>query len=41
LLIISALVIGAFLAVGGTYATSALISSSVTPGNQAPYNYGG
>jgi hypothetical protein len=40
-LIITSLVVGAVLAVGATFATSALISASVTPSNQAPYNYGG
>ena len=40
-LIITALVVGAVIAVGGTVATSALIGSSATPSNQAPYDYGG
>jgi hypothetical protein len=41
LLIVTALVVGAVLAVGGSIATSALIGSSPTPSNQAPYSYGG
>ncbi|MGO8957314.1 MAG: hypothetical protein ACLQFR_08110 [Streptosporangiaceae bacterium] len=40
-LIITALVVGAVLAVGGSIATSALLGSSATPSNQAPYSYGG
>jgi flagellar basal body-associated protein FliL len=40
-LIIVSLVVGAVLAVGAIFATTALVSSSVTPSNQAAYNYGG
>jgi hypothetical protein len=40
-LLITSLVVGAVLAVGATYATTALVSSSVTPSNQTSYNYGG
>jgi hypothetical protein len=40
-LIITTLVVGAVLAVGATYATTALVSSTVTPSNQTAYNYGG
>ncbi len=40
-LIITALLVGAVVAIGGSIATSALIGSSATPSNQAPYNYGG
>ena len=40
-LIIVSLVVGAVLAVGATFATTALVSSSVTPSNQSAYNYGG
>jgi Protein of unknown function (DUF2613) len=40
-LIIASLVVGAVLAVGATFATTALVSSSVTPSNQPAYNYGG
>jgi NADH:ubiquinone oxidoreductase subunit 3 (subunit A) len=40
-LIITSLVVGAVLAIGVTFAASALISSAPTPSNQAPYNYGG
>jgi hypothetical protein len=39
LLVITALVVGAVLAVGGSIATTQLVGSS-TPSNQAPYNYG-
>jgi hypothetical protein len=39
LLIITALVVGAVLAVGASFATSALVGNS-TPTNQAPYHYG-
>jgi hypothetical protein len=39
LLIITALVVGAVLAVGASFTTSALVGNS-TPTNQAPYNYG-
>jgi hypothetical protein len=39
LLIVTALVIGAILAVGATFATTALVSSSVTAPNQSTYNY--
>lgn len=38
-LVVTALVVGAVLAVGATFTTSALVGSS-TPSNQAPYNYG-
>jgi hypothetical protein len=38
-LIITALVVGAVLAVGASVATSALAGSSV-PSNRPPYNYG-
>lgn len=41
-LIITSLVVGAVLAVGATFATTALVSSgSTTPSNQSAYNYGG
>ncbi len=40
-LIITSLVVGAVLAVGASVTTSALVGSSPTPSNQAPYNYGG
>ena len=40
-LIITALVLGAVLAVGAVFATTALVSSAVTPANQSAYNYGG
>jgi hypothetical protein len=40
-LIITALLVGAVLAVGATFAASALIASAPTPSNQSPYNYGG
>jgi Protein of unknown function (DUF2613) len=40
-LVITSLVVGAVLAVGATFATSALVSSTVTPSNQSAYNYGG
>jgi hypothetical protein len=40
-LIITSLVVGAFLAVGATVATAALIGASVTPTSQSPYTYGG
>jgi hypothetical protein len=40
-LIITALVLGAVLAVGAVFATAALVSSAVTPANQSAYNYGG
>ena len=39
-LIVTSLVVGAVLAVGATLTASALIGSSATPSNQAPYNYG-
>jgi hypothetical protein len=39
-LIVTSLVVGAVLAVGATFATTALVSSSVTPSNQPAYNYG-
>jgi hypothetical protein len=40
-LIITSLVVGAVLAVGAVFATTALVSSAVTPSNQSAYNYGG
>ncbi len=40
-LLITAVVVGAVLAVGAAFATSALVSSGVTPTNQSSYNYGG
>jgi hypothetical protein len=40
-LIIAALVVGAVLAVGTAFATTALVSSSVAPTNESNYNYGG
>lgn len=40
-LIITSLVVGAVLAVGATFATTALVTSTVTPSNQSAYNYGG
>jgi hypothetical protein len=39
-LIITALVVGAVLAVGASFTTTALVGNS-TPSNHAPYNYGG
>jgi hypothetical protein len=39
-LIITALVVGAVLALGATFTASALISTPPTPSNQASYNYG-
>jgi NADH:ubiquinone oxidoreductase subunit 3 (subunit A) len=39
-LVVTALVVGAVLALGSVFATSALVSSSQNPSNQAPYNYG-
>ncbi len=39
-LLIAALVIGAVLAVGAAFATTALVSSSVAPTNQSSFNYG-
>lgn len=39
-LVITSLVVGAILAVGATFATTALVSSSVTPSNQPAYTYG-
>jgi uncharacterized protein DUF2613 len=38
-LIIASIVVGAVLAVGATFATTALVSSSVSPPNQSAYNY--
>jgi hypothetical protein len=40
-LIVISLIVGAVLAVGATFATSAIISKPPTPSNQAAYNYGG
>ena len=40
LLIITALVVGAVLAVGASFTTTALVGNSGVPSNQAPYNYG-
>ncbi len=40
-LIITSLIVGAVLAVGAIFATTALVSSTVAPGNQSPYTYGG
>jgi hypothetical protein len=40
-LIITALVVGAVLAVAGAFTTTALVGNSNVPSNQAPYNYGG
>jgi hypothetical protein len=39
-LIVISLLVGAGLAVGATFATSAVISKPPTPSNQAAYNYG-
>jgi hypothetical protein len=39
-LIIAALVIGAVLAAGAAFATSALVGSSVSPTNESSFNYG-
>jgi hypothetical protein len=39
-LVITSLVVGAVLAIGATFATTALVTSSVTPSNQPAYNYG-
>jgi hypothetical protein len=39
-LVITALVVGAVLAVGATFATSALVTSGVAPTNESAYNYG-
>jgi hypothetical protein len=39
-LIVTALVVGAVLAVGATFATSAVISSPPAHSNQAAFNYG-
>jgi hypothetical protein len=39
-LVITALVVGAILAIGAAFATTALVSSSVAPANQSGYNYG-
>jgi hypothetical protein len=42
MLIITSLVVGAVLAVGATFATTALVSSGTSsPSNQSAYNYGG
>jgi hypothetical protein len=41
MLVITSLVVGAVLAVGATFATTALISASVTPSNQSAFTYGG
>jgi hypothetical protein len=40
LLVITSLVVGAVLAVGATFATTALVTSAVTPSNQAATSYG-
>jgi hypothetical protein len=40
-LIITSLVVGAVLAVGATFATTALVTTTVAPSNQSSYNYGG
>jgi hypothetical protein len=40
LLIITALVVGAVLAVGASFTTTAIVGNSGVPSNQAPYNYG-
>ena len=39
-LVIAALVVGAVLAIGATFATTALITTAPTPTNQSAYNYG-
>jgi len=41
LLLITALVVGAALAVGAGLTTAQLVGNSSVPSNQAPYNYGG
>jgi len=41
LLVITALVVGAVLALGASFTTTALVGNSNVPSNQAPYNYGG
>lgn len=38
--IVVSLVVGVVLAVGATFATSALITSPPTPSNQPAFNYG-
>ena len=40
LLIITALVVGAVLAAGASFATTALVGNNSVPSNQAPYSYG-
>ena len=39
-LIVTAVVVGAVLAVGASVTTTALVGNSGVPSNQAPYNYG-
>lgn len=39
-LIVVSLLVGAIVAVGATFATSAVLSRAPTPSNQAAYNYG-
>jgi hypothetical protein len=40
-LILTSLIVGAVLAVGLTFAATALIGAGTIPSNQAAYNYGG
>lgn len=40
-LMVVSLVVGAALALGATFATSAALSSPPTPSNRPAYNYGG
>lgn len=39
--IVVSLVVGVVLAVGATFGTSALLTQTPTPSNQAPASYGG
>jgi hypothetical protein len=39
-LIITALAVGAVLAVGAAYTTTSAVQTPPAPGNQQPYNYG-
>ncbi len=40
-LVIVSIAAGVVLAVGATFATSAVVSSTQSPSNQPPYSYGG
>jgi NADH:ubiquinone oxidoreductase subunit 3 (subunit A) len=40
-LVIVSVGVGLVLAIGATFAATALITRPPTPSNQAPYNYGG